>query len=249
MAVRNSCEPNESGCLGGAAQVVPRILVAEDDAVAGDLVTLMVRRLGYDVDRVADGSAALDAVLRARAGGASHAMVLMDAMMPAMTGSEAARRIRNAGVGPAELPIIAMTGATDERDVRGYLDAGMQGVLAKPLSLADLATCCERWIPASGGAVPVRRDEPDAALRRRYHLRKAEVLGRFEHVCQSQDFAPPLAAELRDHLHKLAGTAGSFGDCAVGRAAAEGEALLLAARAADLRTAVRRSYALLKAAG
>lgn len=60
---------------------------------------------------------------------------------------------------------------------------------------------------------------------------------------------PPLAAELRDHLHKLAGTAGSFGDCAVGRAAAEGEALLLAARAADLRTAVRRSYALLKAAG
>jgi len=65
-----------------------RVLVA-DDPVAGRVAAHLVKRLGYSVDLVADGQAAIDAVA-----GGSYALVLMDCQMPGVGGFEATAAIR-----------------------------------------------------------------------------------------------------------------------------------------------------------
>ena len=227
---------------------IARILLAEDNPIASDLIAMMARRLGHGLDRVANGLDAVDAVSRAAATGTPYALLLLDAIMPVLTGPEAARRIRANGMAAGGLPIIAVTAATDPAEVHDYLDAGMQGYLAKPVSLADLSACIDAWAPRAAGPQPHGAGAPGEALRRRYELRKLEVIERFEQACRVSQFAPELAAELRQHLHKLAGTAGSFGERSLSDAAARGEALLISAPPCEVQLAVARSYALLKAA-
>ena len=224
-----------------------RVLLAEDNPIASDLISMMVRRLGHDVDRVANGLDAIDGVTQAAGMGRPYTLLLVDAMMPVLTGSEATRRIRSLGITPAMLPIIAVTAATDSAEVREYLRAGMQGYLAKPVSLADLSACIEAWAPGRLRLAPRGRNMPGVALRRRYNLRKSEVLERLEAACGDATRSPALAAELREHLHKLAGIAGSFGEAKVSEAAAQGEALLTSCAPASLDAAIQRSYDLLKA--
>lgn len=233
----------------GDEPAVARMLLAEDNAIASDLIAMMARRLGHDIDRVTNGLDAVDAVSRAAEAGRPYALVLLDAMMPVLTGPEAARRIRANGVTSAALPIIAVTAATDPAEVREYLDAGMQGYLAKPVLLADLAGCIDAWAPHIASAARQSLPTPAAALRKRFRLRKIEVLERFELASHAGATSPELAAELCQHLHKLAGTAGSFGENRLSDAAAKGEALLMAAAPGDLPAAIKRSYALLRAAG
>ena len=79
-------------------------------------------------------------------------------------------------------------------------------------------------------------------------LRKIEVLERFEQAVAASSLAPEAAAELREHLHKLAGTAGSFGETELSAAAARGEALLVEAKADEIPSAIAASLVLLRAA-
>ena len=226
-----------------------RLLLAEDNPIASDLIAMMARRLGYDLDRVPNGLDAVDAVARAAALGQPYSLILLDAMMPVLDGAEAARRMRANGMTAEMLPIIAVTAATDPAEVREYLAAGMQGYLAKPVSLADFSACIDAWVPQLVRAPQRGKAAPEAALRRRYELRKTEVLERFEAASLAATTSPEQAAELREHLHKLAGTAGSFGEKQLSKAAAKGEALLTGATPAELQAAVRRSYALLRSVG
>ncbi len=227
---------------------VARILLAEDNPIASDLIAMMVRRLGYGIDRVADGLDAVVAIERAATRGRPYTLLLLDTVMPGLTGPEVARRIRTGGVTQAALAIVALTAASDPAEVRDYHEAGMQGHLAKPVSLAKLAACIETWAPRAVVARPCGAYPPAPDLRRRYEQRKSEVIAHFEKACAAKEYHPGLTAELRDHLHRLAGTAGSFGEGSLSDAAARGEALLIGALPCDVRRAVERSYALLKAA-
>ena len=109
-----------------------RILVAEDNAVNQKVVLGFLRRLGYQPKLAIDGREALAAGLES-----PWDVILMDVHMPVMDGLEAARSLRNAGYAG---PIWALTASTlpEERD--RCRDAGMDGFLAKPVSLADLRT-------------------------------------------------------------------------------------------------------------
>ena len=116
-----------------------RILVAEDNAVNQQLVTLMLRRLGYRADLAGNGAEAVEAIRRQR-----YDLVLMDVQMPEMDGLEATRRIC-AATAPADRPrIIAMTANAMAGDREECLQAGMDDYLAKPLDLAALAAALER---------------------------------------------------------------------------------------------------------
>ena len=71
-------------------------------------------------------------------------LVLIDSLMVRMDGVDATRIIR-AGEAPGErVPIIAVTGAIAEADQSAYAAAGMDGVLAKPVSRAELAAALDR---------------------------------------------------------------------------------------------------------
>lgn len=119
-----------------------RVLVVEDNTVNQMVARGMLEKLACEVEVVADGAAAVDRVLR---GGID--LILMDGEMPGMDGSEATRRIRarETTQGLPRLPIVAMTAHTGETEVAGFLAAGMDDCISKPVSLANLAARIERF--------------------------------------------------------------------------------------------------------
>lgn len=118
-----------------------RILVVEDNEVNQLVAREMVKKLGYAVDVVADGSEAVLAVAAV-----PYAAVLMDCHMPVMDGFEATRSIRK-GEGAGHLSIIAMTAGALDEDRERCLAAGMDDYLTKPVDLAALEATLDRWVP------------------------------------------------------------------------------------------------------
>jgi PAS domain S-box-containing protein len=111
-----------------------RVLVAEDNAVNQRVAVRLLQRLGYRADVAANGLEVLDAVERQ-----DYDVVLMDIQMPEMDGLQAARWIVQRR-GPGGLPrIVAMTANAMPGDREAYLAAGMDGYVAKPIDLEDLA--------------------------------------------------------------------------------------------------------------
>jgi CheY-like chemotaxis protein len=74
-------------------------------------------------------------------------VILMDVQMPGIDGLEAARRIRQLGGQAARTPIVALTANVLSHQQRRYLDAGMDGVVGKPISpgalIAEIARLTE----------------------------------------------------------------------------------------------------------
>ena len=119
-----------------------RVLVADDSDVNRTVALGLLRALGADGDAVVDGAQAVEQV---QAG--AYDVVLLDHEMPGVDGPTAARRIRDLGGRAGRLPIWALTGRVSADDVRRCTDAGMDGVLAKPLDLDALAQALTAPVP------------------------------------------------------------------------------------------------------
>jgi CheY-like chemotaxis protein/HPt (histidine-containing phosphotransfer) domain-containing protein len=132
-----------------------RILVAEDNAVNQRVVVLLLKRLGYSCDAVADGSAAV-AALRDK----TYDLVLMDCQMPEMDGCTATRMIRDPATGVLDpaIPIVALTANALAGDREQALQAGMNDYLLKPLDFEQFESTVQRWLNASAGTAPVATD-------------------------------------------------------------------------------------------
>ena len=121
-----------------------RVLVVDDNVVNQKLAARMLERMGYRVDVVNDGQAAIAAVGRLR-----YAVVLMDCQMPGMDGYEATRAIRRNERQGRHTPVIAMTASAMVGDREKCLDAGMDDYIAKPITVASLAGALAQQIPAA----------------------------------------------------------------------------------------------------
>ena len=125
-----------------AARHPQHILLAEDNPVNQRVAVLFLERLGYQIDTVANGLEAVEAVQRQ-----PYDLVLMDVRMPELDGLEAARRIR------AELPaerqprIVAMTAYAYQEDLRECLAAGMDDHLTKPIQYDPLVAVLRKHAP------------------------------------------------------------------------------------------------------
>jgi len=109
---------------------VASILVVEDDPIIRQTVEYALKRAGFTVATVADGSQALSAAAQFRPD-----LVLLDLMLPGIDGYEIAERLR---VDDKETAIIMVTALDTERDkVRG-LDAGADDYITKPFSMEEL---------------------------------------------------------------------------------------------------------------
>ncbi|SAI50268.1 virulence sensor protein [Bordetella ansorpii] len=120
-----------------------RILLAEDNPIARELIGLQLRQLGLAHDTAADGLEALGR-LRTR----QYGLLLTDVRMTGMSGAALARHIRRAGFcnlhgGP--LPVIAFS-AGHPASIAA-LDRRFDEWLTKPVSQAELAACLQRWLP------------------------------------------------------------------------------------------------------
>lgn len=112
----------------------PVVVVAEDDEDILRLVATRLDRDGYDVVQTRDGAQAL-ATVRER----KPALALLDVSMPALDGIEVLTRIRG-DESLAGTRVMLLTAMAQETDVRRAFDAGADGYIRKPFSLAELST-------------------------------------------------------------------------------------------------------------
>ncbi|MBK0057570.1 response regulator [Pseudomonas sp. S44] len=109
------------------------VLVVEDVALNREVAGGLLERDGHRVSFAEDATQALAVCAQRR-----FDLLLLDVHLPGMSGVELCRQLR-AGAGPnRQTRILALTAGVQPAVVRGYLEAGMQGVLAKPLRLDRL---------------------------------------------------------------------------------------------------------------
>ncbi len=111
-----------------------RILLVEDNEINCEIVEYILQEAGAETVTAKDGKAAVDAFEASSPG--TFDCVLMDLMMPVMSGYEATRVIRGLDRTDAKaVPIIALSANTFEEDIALAKDAGMNEHLAKPVDI------------------------------------------------------------------------------------------------------------------
>ena len=110
----------------------PLVLVADDEEDIRSLVSVRLKRAGYDVITAADGEEAL-LLVTARL----PDLVVLDMMMPKATGLEVAHNMREQAT-TKDIPIILLTARAQEADVVSGFEAGADDYMKKPFSPQDL---------------------------------------------------------------------------------------------------------------
>ncbi|MCP4110810.1 MAG: response regulator [Desulfobacteraceae bacterium] len=106
-----------------------RILLAEDNEFNQRMVEALLKQRGHSVVITDNGKKALEILEKEK-----FDLVLMDVQMPEMDGLEATAHIRKKEQGTGtHIPIVAMTAHAMKGDQKRFLDAGMDGYIAKPL--------------------------------------------------------------------------------------------------------------------
>lgn len=139
---RREAEMGFDGLLAGL-----HVLIVEDNPTNQLVARRILESLGATTDVAEDGLAGVHAC---QAG--AFDLVLMDIRMPKMGGVEATRQIRALPTAMAQVPILALTANVLPQQCEGYLAAGMNGVVAKPLSVTDLVCEISRLVSQDGTA-------------------------------------------------------------------------------------------------
>ena len=116
------------------------ILVVDDESPIRDLVRDVLELDGHDVVEAADGPTALEAVADK-----SPDLLVLDIMMPGMSGLDVLRSLRREHSG-AELPIILLTTASDDDTTWAGWTAGASVFLPKPFDPSHLMDWVERLL-------------------------------------------------------------------------------------------------------
>lgn len=195
----------------GNAPRKARILLAEDNVINQKVALSMLHKLGYEVDVVADGREALRALEII-----DYDLVLMDCQMPELDGFETTARIRAAGstVLNPDVPVIAMTANTMDRDREKCIASGMNGYLAKPVRKSELADIIVTWLAndRSQDATEVTDARVSQSYAGRVIFDAADIMERLE----NKDFVHSILTESLDEIPRLFVSlreACSVGDC------------------------------------
>jgi CheY-like chemotaxis protein len=108
------------------------VLVVDDDAAIREYVGDLLEMEGHDVRFAGDGPAALESILEQRPD-----CVLLDVMMPGMSGHEVLAEIRRIDGGP-QLPVVMVTAAAGEAQSWQAWTGGVDYFLAKPIDVDQL---------------------------------------------------------------------------------------------------------------
>ncbi|MCL2805232.1 MAG: response regulator [Treponema sp.] len=126
------------------ALVNKTILVADDIELNRDIIqTLLSEIEGLTVHFASDGK---EAVEKFTENPNLYSLILMDVQMPVMDGLEATRTIRSRPCENArEIPIIAVTASSEEKEIELCLKAGMNDILEKPVSYEKIISAAAEY--------------------------------------------------------------------------------------------------------
>ena len=111
----------------------PRVLVVEDDPALAVMLRYNLEKLGYQVDEAADGQEALLRITEA-----APDIVLLDWMLPSLSGLEVCRQIRRRPQ-TRDMPVIMLTARMEEQDSIRGLNTGADDYITKPFSIDALS--------------------------------------------------------------------------------------------------------------
>lgn len=106
-----------------------KILVVEDEPKIARFVELELKHEGYEVELAADGRSGLEKALKK-----DTDLVLLDVMLPGLSGMEVCRRVRM----ESQVPIIMLTAKGDVTDKVAGLDMGADDYMTKPFAIEEL---------------------------------------------------------------------------------------------------------------
>lgn len=115
-----------------------RVLVVEDMAVSRLLLCQLLQRSGFFCTGAANGGQALEMVHSFR-----PQAILMDLRMPGIDGFETTRRLKSYE-STASIPVLALTGSSEQEDRDSALSAGVDEFLTKPINLDQLLLALRR---------------------------------------------------------------------------------------------------------
>jgi len=215
------------------------ILLVEDIDINRDLVCEMLGRLGHRTEVAENGAEALSRAAQLGESPYTFDLILMDIQMPVMDGLTATRAIRALGGRAATIPIVALTANAFAAEIADCRAAGMDDHLAKPVAMSDLEAALSRWVAPPVEPARARIATPPA-LAARFEARCGNWAGRLDAIVGELPHADDAAAlglldEARAIAHGLAGTAGMFGQAALGDLASEIEVAIQAIGTASER--------------
>jgi signal transduction histidine kinase/DNA-binding response OmpR family regulator len=117
------------------------ILVAEDEPVNMLLISEVLRRMGFEVIKAANGREAIELLAQN-----DPALIFMDINMPEMDGYMATSTIRQLALPKCDIPIIALTADAMKEDKENCIEAGMNHYISKPFKLEEIEDVLRRYM-------------------------------------------------------------------------------------------------------
>ncbi len=139
------CNNGDTGSEWGLRRMHKRILVVEDEASIREMVAFALRKADMEVIQAADARAALVAI-----SDTPPDLILLDWMLPGMSGLELARRLRQERR-DVQIPIIMLTARGEETDRVSGLESGVDDYVVKPFSTRELVARIKAVLRRSQG--------------------------------------------------------------------------------------------------
>ncbi len=122
-----------------------KVLIVDDDAAIRELASLYLQKDGFDVIVAADGPAAIERIAAERPN-----LVVLDLMMPGMSGYDVCRQVR----ADSNVPIVMLTARDDDVDKIVGLELGADDYLTKPFNPRELVARVKAVLRRSDAATP-----------------------------------------------------------------------------------------------
>ena len=122
-----------------------KILVIEDEKLLADSIRILLEGKGFDVDVAYDGETGKE---YAKLG--IYDLLILDVMMPGISGYEVARKVRSIKCG---IPILMLTAKSELEDRITGLNAGADYYLTKPFDTRELLACINALLRRQGAQV------------------------------------------------------------------------------------------------